>query len=566
VSGPLEPNGTDAGARPAGAVHAGRSSVFARHGAAATSQALATQVALDLLKAGGSAADAAIGANAMLGFAEPFMCGPGGDLFAIVWDPATRRLNGLNASGRSPGSLDYDALVSRLGAGSRAMPFSGPLPITTPGAVDGWYALHARFGRLPMADVLAPVIAYAHEGIAVPEIIADDWRASAAALVASRALDGALDSFRATYLPGGDAPRKGTLFRNPDLARVYERLAAGGRDAFYHGEVAELIERFVGRAGGALSRTDLATVQCDWVEPVVAEYRGFTVCELPPNGQGIAALQMLNVLEGFDLAALGRSSPEFWHLLIEAKKLAFEDRARHYADPDFMTMSVDTLVSKQYADERRRLIDPNRALESIEPGAGPIGHGDTVYLTTADNDGMMVSLIQSIYAAFGSGLVPDGLGFALQNRGAGFALEPGHPNCYAPGKRPFHTIIPGFVMQQGEPLTAFGVMGGHMQPQGHAQVLVNMIDFGMDLQAAGDAARFRHDGSTEPGRRMSDGGSTIIEPGVSHDVLAGLEQRGHRVRIARAGFGGYQAIRRDPANGVYEAATEMRKDGSAAGY
>jgi len=320
------------------------------------------------------------------------------------------------------------------------------------------------------------------------------------------------------------------------------------------------------RIGGYLGREDFAATQCDWVEPVSVDYRGYDVFELPPNGQGIAALQMLNVLEGFDLRRLGRDNAEFWHLLLEAKKLAFEDRARHYADPDFMTVPVADLLSKDYAARRRALIDPRRALEAIEPGMSRVDQGDTVYLTAADSDGMMVSLIQSVYAGFGSGLVPDGLGFALQNRGAGFSLEPGHPNCYAPGKRPFHTIIPGFVMRSGEPWLSFGVMGGHMQPQGHAQVLVNMIDFAMDPQAAGDAARFRHDGSSEPGHRMADGGSAIVEPGVPAAVIEGLGARGHKVRIASSGFGGYQAIRRDPATGVYFGATEMRKDGAAAGY
>ncbi len=562
----IAPDGTDRGARPAGSVHVGRSAVLAQRGMAATSHPLATQIAIELLRAGGSAVDAAIGANAMLAFAEPHMCGPGGDLFAIVWDPRETCLHGLNASGRAPADLSYEQLIDRLGAGARAMPFLGPLPVTAPGAVDGWFALHQRFGRLGMADVLAPVIAYAREGVPTPEVIAADWAAITAGHREAPALAGLLDGYGRTYLPNGRPPARGEVFRNPALAAVYQRLATDGRDGFYEGEPADVIGSCVREAGGCLSARDLAATQCTWVAPVSTDYRGYDVFELPPNGQGIAALQMLNLLEPFDLASLGRQSPEYWHLLIEAKKLAFEDRARHYADPDYMQMPLDTLISKDYAAERRKLIDPQRVLQSIEPGAGPIAQGDTTYLTVADRDGMMISLIQSIYAGFGSGLVPEGLGFALQNRGAGFSLEPGHPNCYAPGKRPFHTIIPGFVMRDGAPLLSFGVMGGHMQPQGHAQVLINMIDGGMDLQAAGDAARFRHDGSSEPGHRMADGGTVVIEPGIAATVLASLSDRGHSMRLANSGFGGYQAIRRDPVTGVFEGATEMRKDGAAAGF
>jgi gamma-glutamyltranspeptidase/glutathione hydrolase len=562
----IQADGTDRGARPAGAAHAGRSDVLARRGMVATSHALATQVGLDLLKAGGSAVDAAIGANAMLGLAEPFMCGPGGDLFAIVWDPAAGTLQGLNASGRAPRGQSFERLVERLGAGARSMPLLGPLAVTTPGAVDGWFALHDRFGRLSMADVLAPAIGYAREGVPTPEIIAADWRGITAAHARDPALDGLLAGYRDTYLPGGRAPAQGELFRNADLALCYEGLARDGRGFFYEGPIAERIDAYMRRIGGELAREDFAVTRSEWIEPVSVNYRGYDVHELPPNGQGIAALQMLNVLEAFDLRALGRGSADSWHLLIEAKKLAFEDRARHYADPDFMTMPVEELISKEYAARRRALLDPRRALQSIEPGAATIAGGDTVYLTAADRDGMMVSLIQSIYAGFGSGLVPDGLGFALQNRGAGFALQPGHPNCYAPGKRPFHTIIPGFVTRNGAPLLSFGVMGGHMQPQGHAQVLVNLIDFDMGLQAAGDAARFRHDGSSHPGQVMSDGGSVIVEPGIAPAALTGLAERGHRLRLSTAGFGGYQAIRRDAATGVYSGATEMRKDGCAAGY
>lgn len=558
--------GTDQGARPVGALFAGRSAAMARNGMAATSHALATQVASDTLKKGGSAVDAAIAANAMLAFAEPFSCGPGGDLFAIVWDPKTGRLHGLNGSGRAPRGASYAEVMAKLDPDARHMPIAGPLSVTVPGAVDGWFELHDKFGRLPMAEILAPVITYAREGVPTPEVIADSWQSATDKHREMPEVAGLLSNYKATYLPGGHAPAKGEIFRNPDLANFLERLSLEGRDYFYKGAAARAIAATVRKAGGYLSEADLAEHKSAWVEPVSVNYRGYDVFELPPNGQGIAALQMLTILEGFDLAAMGRNSTDFWHVMIEAKKVAYEDRAKHYADPDSMTMPVDYLLSKDYAAERRKLIDMKHAMPAAEAGAEPIEKGDTAYMTVADGDGMMVSLIQSNASRFGSALVPDGLGFALQNRAAGFMIDEGHANVYAPGKRPFHTIIPAFVMKDGVPLLSFGLMGGSMQPQGHVQVLVNMIDFSMGLQEAGDAARFRHIGSTGPGTVMTDGGHVIIEPGISADVLEELRRRGHDIKLARDGFGGYQAVLRNPGTGVLTGATEMRKDGNAAGY
>lgn len=565
-TGALRADGTDAGVRPVGALHAGRSVSLAMHGMAATSHALASQVAVEILRKGGSAVDAAIAANAMLGFAEPFMCGPGGDLFAIVWDPATRKLHGLNGSGRSARALELAALRERLGPDARQMPPVGPLVVTVPGAVDAWFELHGRFGKLPIAEVLAPAIAYAREGVPTPPVIAHGWQQSTDYLIGEIPDAALLANLRETFMPGGRNPATGEVFRNPRYADFLRQLAREGRDHVYRGEAGRRIAQAVQRAGGALSVEDLAAHRSDWVEPVHTDYRGYRVHQLPPNGQGTAVLQMLNILRGYDLRAMGRSSPDFWHLMLEAKKLAYEDRGRHYADPDFMRMPLATLLSEEYAASRRALIRMERALQSVPVTPLPNDDGDTIYLAVADSRGMMVSLIQSTYDGFGSGIVPDGLGFALQNRGAAFALDPAHPNAYAPGKRPFHTIIPGFVTKDGEPLIAFGLMGGSMQAQGHAQVLVNLIDFGMDLQEAGDAARFRHDGSTEAGIEMRDGGEVILEPGVAPELLAELARRGHRVKLAREDYGGYEAVMRDPATGVLAGATEMRKDGAAVGY
>ncbi|HEX4951828.1 MAG TPA: gamma-glutamyltransferase, partial [Thermoanaerobaculia bacterium] len=487
---------------------AGRSEVIARHGMAATSQPLATQAALDVLKAGGNAVDAAIAANAMLALTEPTGCGLGGDLFAMVWDPATGKLHGLNASGRSPKSLTLAELKAK---GLTKMPSHGPLPVTVPGAVDGWYELHARFGKLPMEQVLAPAIRYAREGFPLSELIAYYWGRSVPLL-------GKYPGFEATYMPGGKAPRKGEIFKNPDLARSLELLAKEGRDAFYRGEIARAIEKAVVGQGGYLKVEDLAAHRSEWVEPIGSSYRGYEVWQLPPNTQGLATLQILNLLEGFDVAAMGFGSPEHVHAFVEAKKIAFEDRARWYADPAWAQLPVAGLASKEYAAKRRSEIDPRRAARRVDAGNPALDQGDTIYLTVADSERRMVSLIQSNYRGMGSGMAPPGLGFMLQNRGEMFSLVEGHANCYAPGKRPFQTIIPAFLTKDGKPVAAFGVMGGDMQPQGHVQIVVNLVDFGMNLQEAGDAPRIQHDGSTEPAGQataMSDGGELDLESGFA---------------------------------------------------
>ena len=541
-----------------GRAHATRSEVIARHAMAATSQPLATQVALEVLRAGGSAVDAAIAANAMLGLVEPTGCGIGGDLFAIVWDAEGEALHGLNASGRSPASLTLEELRGR---GLERIPSHGPLPVTVPGCVDGWFELHARFGRLPMREVLAPAIRYAREGAPITEVIAHYWAKGVAIL-------GEYPGFLETFAPDGRAPAKGDLFANPRLARTLEAIAEGGRDAFYRGPIAETIAAYVRENGGYLSAEDLAAHASEWVDPVSTDYRGYTVWELPPNGQGIAVLQMLNVLEAYDLAALGPSSPDWVHLFVEAKKLAFEDRARFYADPHFADVPVERLVSKAYAAQRRALVDPERARRTVPHGdPAVLEEGDTIYLTVADASGQMVSLIQSNYRGMGSGMTPADLGFVLQDRGELFALEDGHPNVYAPRKRPFHTIIPAFVTRDGEPWLSFGVMGGATQPQGQVQVLVNLIDFGMNLQEAGDAPRILHAGSSQPtGERMADGGQVFLETGFPWEVVRELEERGHRVGYTVGRFGGYQAILRDGERGVWFGASESRKDGHAAGF
>jgi len=549
--------------RPVGAQFATRSEIIATRAMAATSQPLATQIALDVLRAGGSAVDAAIAANAALGLMEPTGCGIGGDLFAIVWDAETSRLYGLNGSGRAGSGASLSELRAALQKQNlERIPPRGAMPVTVPGAVDAWFTLHQRFGKLPMAEVLQPAIHYARDGFPVSEVIAHYWGRNAAVL---RDYPG----FGATFLPRGRAPMKGEIFRNPELADTYAALAAGGRDAFYEGAVAERIAAAVREQGGFVTAADLAAHRSDWVEPVSVNYRGYEVWELPPNGQGIAALQMLNVLEGYDLAKLGFGSADYLHLLTEAKKLAFEDRAKFYADPAFVEVPVGELLSKDYAAARRAGISLQRAATKVAAGTPLLDQADTIYLTVADADGNIVSLIQSNYRGMGSGVIPQGLGFILQNRGEQFSVDPGHANAYASGKRPFHTIIPAFVTRDGKPFLSFGVMGGAMQPQGHVQIIVNIVDFGMNLQEAGDAPRLRHDGSSEPDGQPADarGGRVVLEPGFSAEVVAALRARGHIVEVVNDGdFGGYQAIGRDAAGSIYLGASESRKDGQAAGY
>ncbi|MBD9470685.1 gamma-glutamyltransferase [Pseudoxanthomonas sp. PXM01] len=548
-----------------GRAFATRSDVIAPHAMAATSHPLATQIALDVMKQGGTAMDAAIAANAALGLMEPTGNGIGGDLFAIVWDPKTKKLHGYNGSGRSPKSLTLDHFKQQ---GIADIPAHGPLPVSVPGAVDGWFALHERFGKLPMRDVLAPTIRYARDGHPVHQTIAYYWQRSVPRL-------SKFPGFTEQFTIDGRAPRTGEMWKNPYLADTLQKIADGGRDAFYKGDIARTIDAYFKANGGFLSYEDMAAHHGEWVTPVSTNYRGYDVWELPPNGQGIAALQMLNVLEGYDFSRIPYGSPEHVHLLVEAKKLAFADRARWYADPAFQPLPVARMISKPYARERAKLISPDKVLREVQPGTPKeLEEGDTIYMTVADKDGMMVSLIQSNYRGMGSGMTPTGLGFILQDRGEMFVLKDcdgatPHPNCYAPGKRPFQTIIPAFITKDGKPWVSFGVMGGAMQPQGHVQIVMNLVDFGMTLQEAGDAPRVQHDGSTEPvgsATVMSDGGVVQLESGFPYETVRALMDKGHHVEWALGPYGGYQAIQRDPETGVYYGASESRKDGQAAGY
>lgn len=549
---------TFAADRPEGRSFATRSVTFSRHGMVAAAHPLAVGIGLDVLKAGGSAVDAAIATNAALGFLEPTSCGLGGDLFAMVWDPATAKLYGLNASGRAPRALSIDKVPP---TDEGTIPVYSVYSWTVPGCADGWFELHKRFGRLPMDEVLAPAAALAREGAPVPQVIAGAWARGAERF---RAMPG----FAEVFMPGGKVPAEGEVFSNPALAKTLELLAAGGRDVFYQGEIASELVAYSARVGGFLTAEDLADHASEWVEPISTTYRGLTVWELPPNPQGLAALQMLNILESFDLAAMGRDSTDFWHVLVEAKKLAYADRARFYADPQFAEVPVAELLDKSYAERRAKLIDMEHAARTVDPGNPALAHGDTTFLVAADSSGMLVSLIQSNYTGFGSGYVVPSLGFGIQDRGALFSLDEGHPNALEPGKRPFHTIIPAFMGWNGVPDTAFGLMGGDMQPQGHVQIVVNLVDFKMNLQEAGDAPRFHHTGSSEPtGTVMTDGGTLNLESGLPPEVYRDLAQRGHRIQVVNpAVFGGYQIIHRDPATGVLAGATESRKDGMAAGY
>lgn len=534
-----------------------RSEIIAKHGMAATSQPLATQVALDILKKGGSAIDAAIAANACLGLMEPTGSGIGGDLFAIVWSAKDQKLFGLNASGRSPYSLTLDYF--KKNNITRIPPF-GPLPVSVPGAVDGWFELHKKFGKLSMTEILAPVIKYASEGFPVSELISYYWQRNAQSLKR-------FPGFEEIFMKNGKGPAKGEIWTNPYLANTYERIAKEGRDYFYKGEVAKVIDAYMKEVGGFLTYKDLAEHKSEWVEPVSTNYRGYDVWELPPNGQGIAALQMLNILEKYPVKEFGFGSKEHIHYFIEAKKLAFEDRAKFYADPVFNKIPVKELISKEYAEQRRKLINDNRAARTFDAGNPALKEGDTIYLTVADEEGNMISLIQSNYRGMGSGMTPYKLGFVLQNRGEMFMLEEGHFNSYEPHKRPFHTIIPAFVTKDGKPFLSFGVMGGATQPQGHVQIVMNIIDFGMNIQEAGDAPRILHEGSSEPtGEKMIDGGEVCLESEFYYEVIRDLIKMGHKVRYDVGNYGGYQAIKYDAVHKVYYGASESRKDGQAAGY
>jgi len=532
-----------------------RSEVIAQNGMAATSQPLATQAALDILKSGGNAIDAAIAANAVLGLVEPTGNGIGGDLFAIVWDAKTEQLYGLNASGRSPYELTLDYFKENE---YESIPALGPLPVSVPGAVDGWFELHEKLGKMPMENVLSPAINYAREGFPLTEVIAYYWQRNAQILKQ-------FPGFEEIFMPGVEAPQKGEVFKNPYLANTLELIAAEGRDVFYKGEIAEKIVDYVREQGGFLSMKDFEDHSSELVEPISTNYRGYDVWELPPNGQGTAVLQMLNILENYDIAGMGFGSPEYMHLFIEAKKLAFEDRAKFYSDPDFNDLPIDELISKKYGKERAELINQDRAARSYP--AGELEQGNTIYLTTADKDGNMVSLIQSNYRGMGSGMTPGKLGFVLQDRGELFSLDENHMNVYEPHKRPFHTIIPAFITKDGEPFISFGLMGGGMQPQGHTQIVCNIVDFGMNLQEAGDAPRIRHEGSSQPtGEKMTDGGTVYLESGFDYETIRELISKGHTIQFSHGAYGGYQAIMRDNENKVFYGASESRKDGQAAGY
>ena len=573
----------DQGDRYSGHPGASRSAIIAQNGMVATSHPLATQIALDVLKDGGSAVDAAIAGNAALGLLEPTGNGIGGDLFAIIWDPKTGKLHGLNASGRSPAGMtpkqfqkyvDSKPLSSRDVAGT--VPDWGAASVTIPGTVDGWFEMLGKFGTLPMKRLLAPTITYANAGAPVPELVAQYMKGNVAGFEAlhKEGVVEEIDNMHRVFAPDGKTPKEGEVFRNPDLARTLEAIATGGRDAFYKGALATAMDGYFKRIGAPHRAADFAAHKSEWIDPVSVNYRGVDVWELPPNGQGIAALQMLNILEGYDLKAMGRGSADFWHVMVEAKKQAFADRARFYADQEFAKTPMAELLSKDRAAKQRSMIDMGKAAQSDLPGLPIDGAAkDTIYMTVADKDGMMVSLIQSNYRGMGSGLIPDDgkgatLGFMFQDRGAQFSLDTKHANSWQPGKRPFHTIIPAFLTKDGKPLMSFGLMGGAMQPQGHAQIVVNMVDFGMTVQAAGDVARFHHDGSTDPegGKPMTTGGVLEIESGVSASIAEELRRRGHVVKYAVGPFGGYQAIWRDPVTGVYWGASEFRKDGQAAGY
>ncbi|MDA9750901.1 gamma-glutamyltransferase [Gammaproteobacteria bacterium] len=532
---------------------ASRSEVIGQNGMVATSHPLATQIGLDILKNGGNAIDAAIAANIALGLMEPTGNGIGGDLFAIVWSAKDKKLYGLNASGPAPQDISIDYIKSK---GLKKIPSFGPLPVSVPGAVDGWIKLHERFGNIDFKNLFDPTIKYAQEGFPVTETIAYYFERSK-----SRYLD--FPNFKETWMQSGDTPKKGEIFKNLDLAKTLEEISKTKRKSFYEGRLAKEIARFIKDQGGFLSFEDMSNYQSEWVEPVSSNYRGYDVWELPPNGQGIAALQILNILEGFDLKAMGLNSAEYVHHFVEAKKIAFADRAKYYADPKFNNIDIKYLISKEYAELRRKEINSLKASQT--DSAGILKNGDTIYLTTADKDGNMVSLIQSNYRGMGSGMIPNNLGFMLQDRGELFSLNSDHANSLMGGKRPFHTIIPAFVTKDGEPFLSFGVMGGATQPQAHAQIMINLIDFEMNLQEAGDAPRIVHSGSSQPtDEQMLDGGYISLESGFKDTVIDELEKMGHTIKYDKGVFGGYQAIMK--INNVYFGASESRKDGQASGY
>ena len=530
-----------------------RSEVIAQNGMVATSHPLATQIGLDILKNGGNAIDAAIAANIALGLMEPTGNGIGGDLFVILWDADSQKLYGLNASGPAPKSLSIDYFKDN---NLTKIPSYGPLPVTVPGAVDGWIKLHERFGSVKFKDLFTPTINYARNGFPITETIAFYLKSSSERFKS-------YPNFKDVWMPDNNILSKGDLFKNPQLANTLEEISKSKRKSFYEGNIAKLMADFIKEQGGFLSKADLASYHAEWVEPVSTNYRGYDVWELPPNGQGIAALQILNILENYDIQKMGLFSSDYIHHFVEAKKLAFEDRAKYYADPNFNKIDISYLISKDYAQKRMQLIDSKKSMLSVD--AGVLKDGDTIYLTTADKYGNMVSLIQSNYRGMGSGMVPPNTGFMLQDRGELFSLDVNHANALEGGKRPFHTIIPAFITKDNKPFVSFGVMGGGTQPQAHAQIVINLIDFDLNLQAAGDAARIVHTGSSQPTDEiMTDGGLVNLESGFGLNIQNDIKKYGHNIGNQKGLFGGYQAIMLK--DGVYYGASESRKDGQAAGY
>ena len=530
-----------------------RSEVIAVNGMAATSHPLATQTAISVLRKGGNAIDAAIAANAVLGLVEPTGCGTGGDLFAIVWSAEEQKLFGLNSSGPAPQNISIQKLKDR---GINKIPPYGALPVTVPGAVAGWSALHKRFGNLKFKILFDDAINYAENGFPLSELIAYYIKRSSEVFKS-------YENFEEIWMPNGKTPKKGEIFKNPRLADNYRDIANSYGRSFYENDIAKNIVKSVNKKGGYFSLSDLQDYKPEWINPVSTNYRGLDVWELPPNGQGIAALQILNILENFDLSRMGFGSAEYIHLFTEAKKIVFEDRAKYYADLNFSEIPVEKLISKDYAKERSKLLNLKKSSNSYD--AGNLENGDTIYLTVADKYGNMVSLIQSNYRGMGSGIIPDEAGFMLQDRGEMFSLDENHRNSLVGGKRPFHTIIPAFVTKDNKPYISFGLMGGAMQPQGHAQIVINIVDFGMNLQEAGDAPRIRHIGSSQPtGEKMSDGGYLSLEKKFSDSEIKKLKKLGHKFQYDLGGFGGYQAIMYK--DGVYIGASESRKDGHASGY
>jgi gamma-glutamyltranspeptidase / glutathione hydrolase len=566
-----------AGDRPSGASFATRSPVLGLNGAAGTAHPLATQVAIDILKRGGSAADAAVAANALLGFVEPTSSGLGGDCFAFVWDPRTNKLEGMASSGRSPKGLSLETARSRSRVvnGKHALPPLGAVAVSVPGALAGWWALHERHGKLPWAELFQPAIEACENGSPTPQVIG--WYIKRNLQAFLRQGSGVEETANAmhTYAPGGRAPNENEVRRNPDLARTYRMIAQGGRDAFYDGPIADTIEAYFKRIGGWMTRADLREMQAEWPTPLQTDYRGTTVYAMGANTQGLATLQMLNIIEHFDLRGMGFQSPESLQIQIEAKRLAYEDRARFYADPHFSKVPVEWLNSKAYAAERAKLISPKKILTPVYPGQAP-SHGDTTYFTTADKDGMMVSIIQSNFRGMGSGLVADGLGFMFQDRGQLFSLQDGHPNIYAPGKRPFQTIIPGFASREGKPWLSFGVMGGDMQPQGQSQIIINRVDYGLDVQSSADSPRWHHEGSSqsmgEDPAGLGPKGILRLEAGVPKATRDALVALGWPMGPSDGGFGRYEGIEvmhsefGGHTDRFYAAGSEMRADGCALAY